>query len=220
MDTALLFDLDGTLADTEWLHFEAFVEVFAQEGIDLDAAAYQSRIMGFPGHAIAASFLPHRPRAQAAAVMDRKEQLYRDRITTVTPPLGAMALLDFADAHRIPYALVTNAPLANAERVLAAMGVRQRFAAVVSGADLPHSKPHPLPYLTALEQLGAKAARSVAFEDAGSGVRAAVAAGIPLVGVTSTLKAEALLVLGATFAVADFTDPRILALIERQMGRR
>ena len=219
MDTALLFDLDGTFADTEKLHFEAFVEVFAQEGIDLDAAAYQNRIMGFPGHAIAAGFLPHRPHAEAAAVMDRKEQLYRDRITTVTPPPGAMALLDFADAHGIRYALVTNAPLANAERVLAAMGVRQRFAAVISGEDLAHSKPHPLPYLTALEQLGAKAGRSVAFEDAGSGVRAAIAAGIPLVGVTSSLKAETLLELGASIAVADFTDPRIFALIERQLGR-
>ena len=193
--------------------------MFAKEGIELDAAAYQSRIMGFPGHAIAASFLPHRTRAEASAVMDRKEQLYRDRITTVTPPQGAIELLDFADARGIAYALVTNAPLANAECVLAAMGVRQRFAAVISGADLPHSKPHPLPYLTALEQLGARAAQSVAFEDAGSGVRAAIAAGIPLVGVTSTLKAEALLELGATIAIADFTDPRIVELIESQLGR-
>ena len=218
MKTALLFDLDGTLADTEALHFEAFVETFAEHGIAVDLAAYQSRIMGFPGHQIAASFLPHFSKTDSAAIMEHKERLYRDRISHVEPPPGALDLLAFADAHRIKYALVTNAPLANAERVLAAMGVRQRFAAVISGADLPHSKPHPLPYLTALEQLGAKAERSVAFEDAGSGVRAAVAAGIPLVGVMSTLDEARLLGFGAAMAVRDFTDPRIIDLIRVQLG--
>jgi HAD superfamily hydrolase (TIGR01509 family) len=218
MDTALLFDLDGTLVDTEAQHFDAFVEVLAGHGIALDEAAYQSRIMGHPGHGIAASFLPHLSPDEGMRVMDHKEQIYRDRLVDVAPLKGTYELLDFADARGIKYALVTNAPRANALAVLGAIGVTERFAAIVSGADLPHSKPHPLPYLTGLELLGAKAGRSVAFEDARSGAKAAVAAKIPLVGITSTLDAATLTRLGAQICVRDFADPAVRELIERQLA--
>ena len=70
-------------------------------------------------------------------------------------------------------AVVTNAPRANAEKVLAALGLAQRLPILVIGAELARSKPDPLPYLTALERTGAGAAHSVAFEDSLSGVRAA-----------------------------------------------
>jgi beta-phosphoglucomutase-like phosphatase (HAD superfamily) len=79
---------------------------------------------------------------------------------------------------------------------------------------LPRSKPDPLPYLTGLERTGAEAAHSVAFEDSLSGVRAAAAAGLAVVGLTTTLGADALIGAGATIAASDFTDPRIPALIE------
>ncbi len=218
MDTALLFDLDGTLVDTEHTHFAAFVEVLAEHDIALDRTAYNARIMGFPGHEIAASFLPHLSRADGMVVMARKEQSYRDRLAGVAPAAGALELLDFADARGVKYALVTNAPRANALAVLDAIGITCRFAAIISGEELAHSKPHPLPYLAGLEALGAKASRSVAFEDARSGAKAAVAARIPLVGITSTLDAATLTSLGAAFAVRDFADPAVLALIERQLA--
>ena len=215
MDTALLFDLDGTLVDTEATHFAAFVEVFAEHGIALDEHAYQTRIMGFPGHEIASGFLPHLPPAHSMRVMARKELLYRNRLDGVALARGAYDLLDFADAQGLKYALVTNAPRANALAVLDAIGVTKRFSAIVSGEELAHSKPHPLPYLAGLEALGAKASRSVAFEDARSGAKAAVAAKIPLIGITSTLDEATLTGLGAEFAVRDFSDPRVMALIER-----
>ena len=217
MDTALLFDLDGTLVDTEDTHFAAFVEVFAAHGVALDRAAYTARIMGYPSAAIAASFLPHLPPAEGMAIMAHKEAIYRGRVGGATPTAGTHALLDFADRQGVAYALVTNAPYANAQAVLDATGLTRRFAAIISADDLAQSKPHPLPYLTGLAKLGAKAERSVAFEDARSGARAAVAARIPLVGVTSSLDAAALLDLGAVAAVRDFTDPRVRELVERQL---
>ena len=69
--------------------------------------------------------------------------------------------------------------------------------------------PIPLPYLTGLERTGARAAHSVAFEDSLSGLRAALGAGLAVVGMTTTLDAATLMRAGATLAVADFTDPRI-----------
>jgi HAD superfamily hydrolase (TIGR01509 family) len=219
MHTGLLFDLDGTLVDTEDTHFEAFKEVFAGHGIALDRPEYTARIMGFPSAAIAASFLPHLTPADGMKVMGYKEEVYRGRVATAQPAAGTHDLLELADQLGVAYALVTNAPMANAVAVLDAVGLRKRFAAVISADDLAHSKPHPLPYLHGLERLGTKAAHSIAFEDARSGARAAVAAKIPLVGVTSSLDAAVLLDLGAEIAVRDFTDPAVRELLQRQLQR-
>jgi beta-phosphoglucomutase-like phosphatase (HAD superfamily) len=89
----------------------------------------------------------------------------------------------------------------------------------LAGGELARSKPDPLPYLTALERTGARAEKSVAFEDSLSGVRAA-AAGLAVVGLTTSLDAARLIEVGALFAVTDFTDARIAALIESRMAAR
>jgi beta-phosphoglucomutase-like phosphatase (HAD superfamily) len=88
----------------------------------------------------------------------------------------------------------------------------------VIGGELVRAKPDPLPYLTALERTGASAAHSIAFEDSLSGVRAAAAAGLAVVGMTTTLDSRTLIEAGATFAAGNFTDSRILELIETRLN--
>jgi beta-phosphoglucomutase-like phosphatase (HAD superfamily) len=78
--------------------------------------------------------------------------------------------------------------------------------------------PDPLPYLTALERTGASAVHSLAFEDSLSGVRAAAAAGLAVVGMMTTLDSRTLIEAGATFAASNFTDPRIFELIETRLS--
>jgi beta-phosphoglucomutase-like phosphatase (HAD superfamily) len=127
-------------------------------------------------------------------------------------------LLDYADRRGLKRAVVTNAPRANAEKVLAALGVERRLPILVIGGELQRSKPDPLPYLTALERTAALAAHSVAFEDSLSGVCAAAAAGLAVVGMTTTLDSRTLTEAGATFAASNFTDPRIFELIEARLS--
>ncbi|MBK8160585.1 MAG: HAD-IA family hydrolase [Rhodospirillaceae bacterium] len=219
MKTALLFDLDGTLVDTDHLHLDAFNQLFAEHGFQVDRPTYTARIMGKPNSGIAEAFLPHMPRAEALALLTRKEAAYRDMVgEQLTPIAGLIHLLDWADGHRIPCGVVTNAPRANAELVLAALGISQRFQTLVIGDELAHAKPHPLPYLTGLERLGASAAHSVAFEDSPSGLRAAVDARIPAVGLMTALAAAQILEIGATLAVADFRDDRVRDLILQRMA--
>src|ERR1700721_4048531 len=98
-----------------------------------------------------------------------------------------MALLDYADAAGIRCAVVTDAPRANAEVVLRALGLAGRLPMQIIGSELARPKPDPLPYLTGLERTGAVAAHSVAFEDSLSGLRAALGAGLAVVGLTTTL---------------------------------
>jgi HAD superfamily hydrolase (TIGR01509 family) len=217
MKTALLFDLDGTLVDSDPEHLAAFRRVFAPHGIELDKSEYAANIMGASNAMIASRYLAHLSPVEQAATLDAKEAAYRDGLGELEPILGALALLDFADRRGLKRAVVTNAPRANAEKVLAALGVRERLPILVIGGELARSKPDPLPYLTALERTDASFAHSVAFEDSLSGVRAAVAAGLAVVGIATTLDAKTLVDAGATFAADNFTDPRIFELIEARL---
>jgi HAD superfamily hydrolase (TIGR01509 family) len=216
--TALLFDLDGTLVDSDAEHLVAFQRVFAPHGIKLDRSEYAANIMGASDEMIARRYLSHLPPHEQAATLDTKEAAYRDGLGDLEPILGALALLDYADRRGLKRAVVTNAPRANAEKVLAALGIGRRLPIVVIGGELARSKPDPLPYLTALERTGALAAHSLAFEDSLSGVRAAAAAGLAVVGMTTTLDSRTLIEAGATFAASDFTDPRIFELIEARIN--
>jgi beta-phosphoglucomutase-like phosphatase (HAD superfamily) len=218
MKTALLFDLDGTLVDSDAEHLVAFQRVFAPHGIELDRSEYAANIMGASNAMIARRYLSHLPPDEQAATLDAKEEAYRAGLGDLEPIAGAAALLDFADWRGLKRAVVTNAPRVNAEQVLAALGIEGRLPIVVIGGELARSKPDPLPYLTALERTGALAERSLAFEDSLSGVRAAVAAGLAVVGMTTTLSSRTLIEAGATFAARDFTDPRIFALIEARIN--
>jgi HAD superfamily hydrolase (TIGR01509 family) len=218
MTAALLFDLDGTLVDTDAEHLVAFQRAFAPHGILLDRAEYVASIMGASNEMIGQTFLPHLPHDLREQTLAAKEQAYRDGLGDLEPIAGVAALLDWADAKGLARAVVTNAPRANAELVLAAIGLAERLPIRVIGGELARSKPDPLPYLTALERTEARAEYSVAFEDSLSGVRAAAAAGLAVVGITTSLDAARLIEVGAIFAAADFTDPRIAALIESRMA--
>ena len=216
--TALLFDLDGTLVDSDADHLVAFQKVFAPYGIALDRALYTREIMGASNAMIGARFLPHLPEAERERVLDAKEAAYREGLGALAATAGITELLSFAEARGFPCVVVTNAPRANADVVLRAIGLAERLPLRVIGGELARAKPDPLPYLTGLELTGARAERAVAFEDSISGVRAAAAAGIAVVGITTGLPEARLIEAGAVFGAADFRDARIYELIARRMG--
>jgi HAD superfamily hydrolase (TIGR01509 family) len=218
MKTALLFDLDGTLVDTDALHLTAFQTVLARHGIALTKAQYVEKIMGASNALIGEAFLSHLPMTEREATIEAKEQAFRDMLGQLQPVAGVAALLDYAASQGVRCAVVTNAPRANATIVLKALGLADRFPLQIIGSELARSKPDPLPYLTGLEKTGALAAHSVAFEDSLSGLRAALGAGLAVVGMTTTLDVATLIRAGATLAVADFNDSRILELIRARMA--
>jgi len=213
MPAALLFDLDGTIVDTDDDHLRAFQKVFARHDVALDRAAYKTGIMGAANHAIGERFLGHLPEAHRAEILDAKEALYRDELGDLVPLRGLLDLFDHADASGYVRALVTNAPRANVDRVLAALGIADRLPVRVIGPECAKPKPDPAPYLAGLERLGAAAERSVAFEDSLSGMRSALGAGLAVIALTTGLEARVLLAEGASLAASDFADPRIRPFI-------
>ena len=214
----LLFDIDGTLVESDPLHLEAFNRAFAPYGHHFDRARFGLELQGLANEAIGARFLPGETPERQWEIMMEKEALFRSLAAEgVEPVHGLFALLDWADAQNLPAVAVTNAPRPNAEQLLQAIGVTHRFKGLVIGDELEHGKPHPLPYLTGLQILGANPENCVAFEDSRTGIKSATAAGIATVGLATGLEPEQLLEAGATIAVRDYRDPALLDFIKAKV---
>jgi HAD superfamily hydrolase (TIGR01509 family) len=204
---ALLFDLDGTLADTDRLHEQAWLEALLPYGIRGDHAFYQQHISGHLNPEIVSRLLPHLPPLERAALIEAKERRFRELAQGLKALPGLEELWCWARKRGLALALVTNAPRPNAEHVLQALGLK--FDVVVLAEELAAGKPDPLPYRTALERLGLEAAEALAFEDSPSGVRSAVGAGIRTIGLSTGHDPQGLLEAGAYLLIDDFRDGRL-----------
>ena len=214
MLTALLFDLDGTLTDTDTLHLQAFRQLLREhDGRELSQAQFDAQVSGRANGELFAELFAGASAEQCQVLADRKEALFRDMSPALEPMPGLVRLLEHVQARDIGMCVVTNAPRLNAEHMLNAMGLGQRFAHVLVAEELARPKPDPLPYLTGLQRLGAEAGQALAFEDSLPGVTAASGAGIFTVGVATTQTPERLLAAGAKLVVRDFNDPALWTLI-------
>lgn len=216
---ALLFDIDGTLTDTDALHLEAFNRVFGPRGHVFDRARFTRELQGFSMASIRERFLGDEPPARQLAIMEEKEATFRALAAGGVQAMpGLMALLDRADRANVPMAAVTNAPRLNAEMMLAGLGIAHRFKALVIGDELPHGKPHPLPYRQGLRALGAAPGASIAFEDSSAGTRSATAAGIATIGILTSHAHADMIAAGAVMTAKDFDDPALIAMVTAKLG--
>jgi HAD superfamily hydrolase (TIGR01509 family) len=213
---ALLFDLDGTLAETDSLHLPTWVDALEPHGVEVDEEFYRDRISGRNTAEIVAELLPDLTDEQGRSLGNAKEASFRERASELEPLPG---LVDFVERGRergIKIALVTNAPVENVETILLALKLRDHFDTIVLADEVEAVKPDPAPYTAALKKIGIQAEEALAFEDSVSGISSSVAAGIPTVGIASSQDPERLLGAGAFTTAEDFTNPQLRALIETQ----
>ncbi|UXY26372.1 HAD-IA family hydrolase [Streptomyces sp. HUAS TT20] len=183
---AVLFDMDGTLVDTERLWWEAVEQVAGRPLTEADQPEVLGRAVEDTAEWLGAAI--GRPAGAIARELHR-EFVARVR-TGIVPRPGALDLLDALAASGIPTALVTASPRAVADTVLEALGPG-RFAASVTADDTGRTKPAPDPYLAACRALGVDPAACVAVEDTGTGVSSAEAAGCAVLAVPSLAPIEA-----------------------------
>jgi HAD superfamily hydrolase (TIGR01509 family) len=216
---ALLFDIDGTLADTDALHVEAFNHVFGPRGHVFGRERAAKELMGFSTASIRERFLPGEPPERQAAIMAEKETVFRRLVAgKIQPVPGLMTLLARADRADVPVVAVTNAPRLNAEMLLSGLGIMHRFKAVVIGDELAHAKPHPMPYLEGLRAVNAAPDLSVAFEDSRSGIKSACAAGITTIGIRTSLSHADMVEAGSRMTASTFEDPELMKLVAATMN--
>ena len=218
MKSCLLFDIDGTLTDSDHYHLIAFNALLEPHDIKLTRDEFTQKVSGRSNSVILADLLPHIPVDQHDQMAESKEAAFREMAATLDPLPGLISLLDWADQNSIPCGAVTNAPRANAEHMLSALDIMHRFKTIVLAEELSHQKPHPLPYLTGLEQLGCDAAHSIGFEDSVSGLTASVAAGLTTIGIMTSMQREGVLSTGARLAAPDYLDPAVLDLVRKTCG--
>jgi phosphoglycolate phosphatase len=101
--------------------------------------------------------------------------------------------------------------------LLSGLGIVHRFKALVIGDELPHGKPHPMPYLEGLRAVNAAPDQSLAFEDSRSGIQSASAAGIATIGIRTSLSHADMLAAGALTTASSFDDPELVKLVATTM---
>ncbi|WP_017660657.1 HAD family hydrolase [Baaleninema simplex] len=206
---AILFDLDGTLVDTDVRHFAIWQDILRELGIEIDREFYQTRISGRENQAIVRDVLARLPFEEGLKIAEAKEARFREDGVTLDRLPGLDRLLEWIEARSLVTAVVTNAPRSNAEFMLAALNLSNRFDTVVLAEDAAFGKPDPAPYQLALERLSLSPNEAIVFEDTPSGIRSAVAAGLTTVGMATTHDLQGLIDVGAAFAIADFSESRL-----------
>ncbi len=177
---ALVFDLDGTIVDTETPEFEAIRAVWSDHGVDYTIAHFEHCIgtangietwlddlVGLVGHDI-----------DRAVADQRRRGVHRELTAALKARDGIIALLDEATAFGVGMAVASNSPEWWVRARLEALGLDHHFGALVTIDRASHPKPHPAPFLEACAAIGADPSRSVAFEDSAPGVASARAAGL------------------------------------------
>jgi HAD superfamily hydrolase (TIGR01509 family) len=212
---ALLFDLDGTLAETDSLHLPTWVDVLRPYGIEVDEEYYKARISGRSNSKIVEDLLPDLSAEDRRDLAEAKEASFRKHAGELEPLPGLLDFMEEAKDRGLSLALVTNAPEENVEAILLALDLGVFFDEVVLSDEVGPVKPDPAPYKAALERLGVGPDEALAFEDSTSGIASAVGASIPTVGIASTQAAETLEEAGAFMVAEDFADPKLRELLSR-----
>lgn len=200
--SAVVFDCDGTIADTEPMTARVFDEVLARYGYQLVTGDIEEII----GRTLRENHAYLCERVELPPYEAFSDEWYRESYAMLDVELelfdDAVGVLRTVADRGIPVAVASSSPREHVRRVLARGGLEDAVRAVVAYEDVEEHKPQPVPYLRAAQLLGVDPRATVAIEDTGVGIAAAQAAGMYCIGI-----------------VRDGIDPRALAAADRVVHR-
>lgn len=185
---AVIFDLDGTLIDTEALGWQAGRRAFAEQGIDLEEDLFH-QLVGKDKASGGKVIRAHYGDVDMISIERRWAEIVEDLYATDGIPHkpGLLDALAAVDAAGLPKAICTSSQQGEAELKMTVTGLQSHFDVVVTVAHVENAKPAPEPYLLAARQLGVAPGRALAFEDSETGAQAAFAAGLTVVQVPDVI---------------------------------
>lgn len=180
--SAVVFDMDGTLLDTEAVFRDIVYDVCSGLGFEMTEAVHLAMV-GTSHEATNQLLVETYGVTFPYAIFDQqcRDMMHSQLAETVPVKAGVHEMLAELRARRIPMAVATSSRSAHALGHLGRAGLVDLFDTIVTRDDVTHPKPHPEPYLTAASRIGVRPEDCLAVEDSHSGVRAAHAAGMQTV---------------------------------------
>jgi beta-phosphoglucomutase len=207
--SALIFDMDGVLVDSEPLHKRAKEEAFRQFGIVLPESVYDS-YKGRPDETMLPAILGEHSGSQHLAELSKlKREIFESLEHELRALPGAVDFVVWAKS-RYRIALATSATPRNRKVALKMLGIGDDFEVIVDHGRSPRPKPDPEIFLMAIRDLGVEAGKCWIIEDSLNGIAAAKSAGCMTVGITTTFDAGKLSAAGADVVVESFVELRRL----------
>jgi beta-phosphoglucomutase len=205
---ALIFDMDGVIVDSNPWHRAVWEEYNRGLGVEMTEEMTR-RMYGKRNAELIREFYGRDlDDAEVLARGAAKETLYREMMKPHLDGALVPGIREFLARHRdLALAVATNAEPPNVDFVLDETGLRPFFRVIVNGHEVAHPKPHPEIYLRVADALGVTPADCIVFEDSHTGVEAALAAGMQVVGIGTTHEDLA----GVALLIRDFNDPALEA---------
>ena len=184
---AVIWDMDGVIADTAPYHFKAWQEVFQKRGINFTTEDFKhnfgQRNDSIIRYALGKNVSPD----EVDVIANEKEENYRQRVAQNIKPLsGAIELIKALKEHGVKMAIASSAPIENIQLVTRGLAVNNYFQVIVWGRQVTEGKPSPQAFLLAAKRLEVEPRNCVVIEDAVAGVTAAKRAGMKCLAVTNT----------------------------------
>jgi HAD superfamily hydrolase (TIGR01509 family) len=215
---AVLFDIDGTLVDSNYAHVHAWARAFADAGIAVDSWRIH-RSIGMDGAKLLSSLAGDADEAAASHAKELHTQYYEEMSPLLSPLPGALDLLGAVADRGLQVVLATSAPENELAILRGLLGAEEIVSELTSSEDVETAKPEPGIVRIALDKAAVDADHAVFVGDSVWDVEASVAAGVPCIGVRSGGVSAAELIDAGAVAVYD--DPAdLLANLDSSMVAR
>ncbi len=187
-DIAVIFDMDGVIADTNPTHLVAWREYLGHHNIEVSDQDLVENMYGKANSVIMEYFFKRQmERTEIDQKQHEKEALFRQLYEPIAQPLdGLLAFIADLKANGVKTGIATSAPVENLDLILNQIPLKQSMDSLMANEDVVYHKPHPEVYITTAQRLGIAPERCVVFEDSFSGITAGLAAGAKVVGVLTS----------------------------------
>lgn len=190
---AVIWDMDGIIADTSQYHYKGWQIVFRKRGTNYTEEDFR-RNTGKRSDTIIREVLGEKiPQNEITEIIQEKDETFRQLMgQNIKLFPGVLKLITSLKEHAFKIAIASSAPMENIRLITQSLKIDNCFDAIISGWEVTKGKPHPQTFLLAAEKLGVEIEDCIVIEDAISGVTASKRAGMRCIAVTNTTSREEL----------------------------